>query len=830
MKLNISDNPAQGSGFEQVSGFKIDMNAKAFKVLSDTLYKNKIGSIVRELSCNAFDAHVEAGNSDQPFDIHLPDSFEPYFSIRDYGVGISPQDIKDVYTSYFTSTKDQANDAVGAFGLGSKTPFSYTDSFTVISIHKGVKTMYNAHMSEGMPAIVAYGESEETDEPDGLEVNVSVESVDFKAFASAVKDQLKFFPVKPNIINGQVEWEAYEPIIEVPGFTMYKITSVPNRRSYISNRNILQALFLKQGPVAYPVDFDIINQYLNSNNIKKTKFYKYLETGSNNYGKGIIIDMPIGTVEVTASREGISYSDVTIRNILTKFDAISNMIYKDVERLLDAAYVKGNAAFVKQYNELDSYLKSSLQLDKIEKKFNRFTFSGGMLFPRLKLPKYFEGTEIRQYDIRSYNKPKAILNTTLMYNEDGDNKFITFNMHSIVDTGVVYVKDAKTNFVTRIKNDTIKNYTDNRICNLIDLPDGVTFEQFKDIIGDGIDVYKVSDLEKVKVNRNSNNVGYSTTGGNNRLWFDITAENFTYITVDGNRTLYSIGCKSKFGYKYEDAIEDGQQYVYVATHANKITSEHNNFPFVVNSKLSLFARWLENKDYKLVAIPSNATTKAEKTGSFISFGDAWKCYQKDFIKDQWNIFNDVVLYTYYSCLEKMYSSGYYGSIPYRVNMKQIFQFFDVLNIDYSDIAEASDSVLEALDNMDRVQYNSAMRYFIAEYMPSKLDLFDEIVNKFLTGVSADEKEHSFEAFEQYMKRAGIKPVRTISTAVNKYVDLIKDNAHTLLAAQTVTSIGVTRIEIRSLVIDNPISGSSIHGLLTSDQIEGAVKKNLGIKT
>ena len=91
---------------------QLEMNAKAFSALSDGLYKNKIGSIVREIASNCLDAHIQAGHPDRPFEIHLPDSFQPYIAFKDYGVGLSPEDMKTVYTKFdvilpfrFTFTK-----------------------------------------------------------------------------------------------------------------------------------------------------------------------------------------------------------------------------------------------------------------------------------------------------------------------------------------------------------------------------------------------------------------------------------------------------------------------------------------------------------------------------------------------------------------------------------------------------------------------------------------------------------------------------------------------------------------------------------------------------
>ena len=117
--------------------FSIKANGKAFKVLIDGLYSDKIRAVVREIWSNAFDAHAMAGNTDKPFDCHLPTIFAPHFAVRDYGVGMSHDQIMRLYTTVFESSKEDTNDQVGKLGLGSKSPFAYTDTFTVTSYKIG---------------------------------------------------------------------------------------------------------------------------------------------------------------------------------------------------------------------------------------------------------------------------------------------------------------------------------------------------------------------------------------------------------------------------------------------------------------------------------------------------------------------------------------------------------------------------------------------------------------------------------------------------------------------------------------------------------------------
>jgi len=170
---NTQENTPVLSNVGEVGEFRIRNSAKAFNILSSGLYANKIRAIIRELSCNAYDSHVAAGCAERPFEVHLPTSLEPWFSVRDYGVGLSHQQVVNIYTTYFESTKTGSNDFVGALGLGSKSPFSYTENFGVTAVQNGHMGVYTAFINEqGVPSIALMTESA-TDEPNGVEVQFS---------------------------------------------------------------------------------------------------------------------------------------------------------------------------------------------------------------------------------------------------------------------------------------------------------------------------------------------------------------------------------------------------------------------------------------------------------------------------------------------------------------------------------------------------------------------------------------------------------------------------------------------------------------------------------
>ena len=345
MKLATRHNNVTVSGsIGGESNFSIAVNAKMFRVLSDTMYKDKIGSIIRELGCNAADAHIEAGTPDLPFEVHLPNAIEPWFSVKDNGVGLSDNDLRTLYTTYGESTKDTSNDVTGAFGLGSKTPFAYTDQFTVVSIHGGMRRTYVAVINdEGLPVINLQSE-EPTDDHPGLEVVIAVNSDDFDTFASGVTKQYRFFRVKPQLVNNMRGIEF------VDVFKHEKVTYTYNNMvMYNGNYGTpIDGLWVVQGGVGYPIDIELLEGIS-----KETK-----EFATELHRKDAFFEVPIGTVSVTANREGISYEQATISNIVKELDKMSKGIADEIlQKLLDTKTLWDRCVI---FNDQMSFIRSAV--------------------------------------------------------------------------------------------------------------------------------------------------------------------------------------------------------------------------------------------------------------------------------------------------------------------------------------------------------------------------------------------------------------------------------------------------------------------------------------
>src|SRR5271157_2965693 len=105
MKLSDVKPYFESSGDLQEHFFSIQDQGMIFDILRSKMYSNPILAICREISSNARDAHREVGKADVPVEIHLPIGLEPEFKVKDFGPGISPDRMLNIFIKYTASTK-----------------------------------------------------------------------------------------------------------------------------------------------------------------------------------------------------------------------------------------------------------------------------------------------------------------------------------------------------------------------------------------------------------------------------------------------------------------------------------------------------------------------------------------------------------------------------------------------------------------------------------------------------------------------------------------------------------------------------------------------------
>lgn len=202
----ITDNIKQFDVQTNITGDKIgltfdeDSLSHIMSVLID-LYSDPIYAVIREYSTNAYDAHIAAGIS-LPIEVTTPGQFSNNITIRDYGIGLSLQDIHDIYSKYGASTKRQTNDMVGMLGLGCKSALTYTNQFTLTSVKDGKRVQTVISRDENGSGSITIVDQSDTLDANGTEIVIPTRIGDAAKFMETAENFFSFWPEDTVLLNG----------------------------------------------------------------------------------------------------------------------------------------------------------------------------------------------------------------------------------------------------------------------------------------------------------------------------------------------------------------------------------------------------------------------------------------------------------------------------------------------------------------------------------------------------------------------------------------------------------------------------------------------------
>ena len=223
---------------------KIDSNVEPSKALNfgisdvrlvvdilSKLYAYPIRTLVQEYICNGRDAMREAGTWNKlPIEITVPNTLDPVFKVRDFGVGISPDRMENIFVNYGSSTKRNTNTQTGGFGIGAKSAFSYTDSFTVTSFYNGMRYLYVAHLGdEGGVNLIT---KNQTSQPNGVEISIGVKPKDIPEFKIAIQRCVRFWS-EPIKFLGSKDIHQLKHILKLSNMTIYDCHGNDSRTIYL---------------------------------------------------------------------------------------------------------------------------------------------------------------------------------------------------------------------------------------------------------------------------------------------------------------------------------------------------------------------------------------------------------------------------------------------------------------------------------------------------------------------------------------------------------------------------------------------------------------------
>ena len=301
MKLQNIDNELETFGVQSEEYFSIADMGMVFEILRHKMYSNPIGAICREITCNARDAHREVGKSDVPIHITLPNRLDPNFKVRDFGPGITPERMSNVFIKYAASTKRSDNFQTGGFGLGAKTPFSYSNTFNIVTVTDFVKRTYTAVIDESRIGKLLLTSEVSTDEANGTEIIIPIHIQDFSSFLNETVVATKHWEVKPVVHGGMISYTDYKGTAMLAGKNCFIRKGDYNE--YGGNR-----IKVIVDGVEYPFDMSCIE------NLAKCEI---------SYGHVLYLSFETGILSLAANREQIE-SDETSKKAIK--GAITEML------------------------------------------------------------------------------------------------------------------------------------------------------------------------------------------------------------------------------------------------------------------------------------------------------------------------------------------------------------------------------------------------------------------------------------------------------------------------------------------------------------------------
>lgn len=276
------------------------------EILRNKLYRDPILAVVREYITNARDAHVEIGKADVPIVVTLPSINSLHFKVQDFGPGLSPERIEKIFCNYASSTKRDSDDQVGYFGIGSKSAFAYSDSFTIVSVFEGKMRTYSSYIDESRRGKISCLYEADSDLPNGTTIMVPVRRNDIDRFEDKLVEITEHWDVRPIVKiedkNHNLKYKDYKTIFSGNGWKLVRSESYYNS----------PGAYAVMSGIPYQID---INNHFESHPFRNFFLYSNLR-----------IDFQNSDLSLAASRDSLHYDSRTIKAIKEKFNFIISEI------------------------------------------------------------------------------------------------------------------------------------------------------------------------------------------------------------------------------------------------------------------------------------------------------------------------------------------------------------------------------------------------------------------------------------------------------------------------------------------------------------------------
>lgn len=310
--------------FEEQVQMQLDPAAIAMHIRNMIrMYANPRLAALREYTSNARDSHKAAGYTG-PVEVTLPTALHPFLTVRDYGIGLDKEGVKG-FGQFGRSTKNDNNEYIGGFGLGSKSGLAVASQFTVIAVKDGKKNTVVVGRDEKNNPSLGFLPEQDTDERNG--VTIQIPSSGKHEEWQDVTSGNTFIGWEPGsiVINGKA------PALSVHNTDQFS----PLKSGWLSKRESVNRRFygFQIMALVHGVYYSIPSENLR---------------GVNGLGalQDSVLNIPNGSVDILPSRDDLEWTDRTraavtdiaqkmIQEVITEYRVLLNDApsYRDARRI-----------------------------------------------------------------------------------------------------------------------------------------------------------------------------------------------------------------------------------------------------------------------------------------------------------------------------------------------------------------------------------------------------------------------------------------------------------------------------------------------------------------
>lgn len=331
-----------------------------FEILRKKMYKDPIGSICREVATNARDANRESRRARKPITIEI--SSNVYFegnktiSFIDEGPGISPNRMKEIFVNFGASTKRTTNKYHGAYGLGAKTPFAYTDNFLIETRVDGTEYIYIAAVEEQKKGGIHLISKKETDKNNGTTITIPINHANINEFESGIIKATLLWSVRPKLIN----FTKFYPEMTTYINSNYGSIVKDNSESFLHG----QTYAVIDG-ILYPVDTKLI-----------------IGKSISPYCPSILLKYPNGKLSISANREALHLDKSTIKYLKTSSEMLLGLFSTFI-----ASEFENTRTYIEACHKFSIYPETLRELINLSPRYKKLYLSSNIKLNKIYLSK-----------------------------------------------------------------------------------------------------------------------------------------------------------------------------------------------------------------------------------------------------------------------------------------------------------------------------------------------------------------------------------------------------------------------------------------------------------